>query len=100
MPEICSTQDSYLTCVVQIRSNVEPEFLFPSIRLNGSMPEVASSRRYQAFEQKRRYMGGFGGDIYKSDSPIKFLLAYVSVGSVLVAFVVISVFGCMGRLGQ
>ncbi len=53
-----------------------------------------------SYRTEEKVQGRFGGDIYKSKSPIKFLLAYVSVGSLLVAFAVISVFGCLGRLGR
>ena len=38
--------------------------------------------------------------LYESESPIKFALPYVLVGLLLAAFAVISVFGCMGRLGR
>lgn len=41
-----------------------------------------------------------GGTIYKSESPITFLLAYVLVGLLLAAFAFISIFGCLGRLGR
>ena len=41
-----------------------------------------------------------GGTIYKAESPIKFLLAYVLVGLLLVAFGSISILGCLGRLGR
>jgi len=40
-----------------------------------------------------------GGTIYKSESPIKFLLAYVFVGLPFAALVFISVFGCLERIG-
>ncbi|CAM2146230.1 conserved membrane protein of unknown function [Pararobbsia alpina] len=38
-----------------------------------------------------------GGIIYKTESPIKFLVSYVLVGLLLAAFVVISIFGSLGR---
>ncbi|KWC79730.1 hypothetical protein WL57_26965 [Burkholderia cepacia] len=38
------------------------------------------------------------GTICKAESPVRFFLAYVFVGLLLVAFAFISVFGCMGRL--
>jgi hypothetical protein len=41
-----------------------------------------------------------GGTIYKSESPIKFLVAYLFVGLFLAALVVVSVLECMGRLVQ
>jgi hypothetical protein len=53
-----------------------------------------------SYRTEEKVQGRFGGDIYKFKSPIKFLLAHVSVGSLLVAFAVISVFGCMGLLGR
>ncbi|WP_175843693.1 hypothetical protein [Burkholderia contaminans] len=38
------------------------------------------------------------GTIYKADSPIKFLMAYVLLGLLLAAFALISILGCLGRL--
>ena len=40
-----------------------------------------------------------GGPIYKAESPIKFLLTYVVLGFLLAAFLLISIFGSMGRFG-
>ncbi|WP_217997804.1 hypothetical protein, partial [Paraburkholderia kururiensis] len=40
-----------------------------------------------------------GGTIYKAESPIKFLLTYVVLGLLLVAFLLISIFGSVGRFG-
>ncbi|KUZ03007.1 hypothetical protein WS50_12925 [Burkholderia territorii] len=39
-----------------------------------------------------------GGTIYKADSPIRFLLAYVLLGLLLAVFVLTSILGCLGRL--
>jgi len=40
-----------------------------------------------------------GGTIYKAESPVKFLLAYVAIGLLLAAFWLISIFGSVGRFG-
>ncbi|AUT64268.1 hypothetical protein [Paraburkholderia terrae] len=40
-----------------------------------------------------------GGTIYKAESPIKFLLTYVALGVLLVAFLLVSIFGSVGRFG-
>lgn len=40
------------------------------------------------------------GTIRKAESPIRFLVAYVLLGLLLVAFAFISIFGCLGRLGR
>jgi hypothetical protein len=53
-----------------------------------------------SYRTEEKVHGRFGGVIYESESPIKFALAYVLVGLLLAAFAVISVFGCMGRLGR
>lgn len=42
----------------------------------------------------------YGGTIYKAESPIRFLMAYVLVGLLLAAFAFISILGWLGRLGQ
>jgi hypothetical protein len=52
------------------------------------------------YRTEEKVHGRFGGVIYESESPIKFALPYVLVGLLLAAFAVISVFGCMGRLGR
>jgi hypothetical protein len=41
-----------------------------------------------------------GGVISKSESPIKFVIAYTFVGLLLAALAFVSILGCMGRLGQ
>jgi hypothetical protein len=40
-----------------------------------------------------------GGTIYKAESPIRFLLAHVAVGFLLAAFLLIGIFGSVGRFG-
>lgn len=41
-----------------------------------------------------------GGAIFKAESPVKFFIAYCLVGVMFVGLALLSVFGCMGRIGQ
>ncbi|HDR9102019.1 TPA: hypothetical protein QDB15_003096 [Burkholderia vietnamiensis] len=41
-----------------------------------------------------------GGTIYKAESPIKFLLTYALLGLLLAAFLLISILGSLGELGE
>jgi hypothetical protein len=40
-----------------------------------------------------------GGTIYKAESPIKFLLTYVVLGLLIATFLLVSIFGSVGRFG-
>ena len=41
-----------------------------------------------------------GGTIYKAESPIKFLLTYVVLELLLATFLLVSIFGSVGRFGE
>ncbi|MDB0566544.1 hypothetical protein AB6Q13_11490 [Ralstonia solanacearum] len=41
-----------------------------------------------------------GGVIFKSESPIKFFIAYVLVGVMFAGLAFLSVLGCLGQVGQ
>jgi hypothetical protein len=66
--------------------------------LFGSAAALLATASSYLTEEKVHTRGG--GVIYKSESPTKFLVAYLLVGLFLAALAVVSILGCMGRLVQ